>query len=86
MPPPVRPVELVVADDAGIRRDIDSDDVKRAFPGLPSVDAQARLRYQAARDVAAYETIRHVFPRFVPPCMRGGEGGRRAPEKMSRVV
>lgn len=62
------PSPVLVDDDAPLRRDTDSDDVRRVYPDLPtSGDTLARNRYAARRDWDAYVSIRDRFPAFTPP-------------------
>ena len=68
MPPP----PLVVDDDAGVRRDVCSADVRRVHPDLPlNGTPEDRLWHQRACDARAYALIRARFPDFLPP----GESG-----------
>lgn len=51
-----------------IRRDIDSDDMRRVHPEVTRQKTPQELRAHLARcDAKAYETIRHQFPQFTPP-------------------
>lgn len=59
-PPPVK------VDDAGVRHDVLSDDVRRVHPDLPSTPA-ARNAHLARCDAKAYASIRARFPDFTPP-------------------
>jgi hypothetical protein len=63
---PLRPPPLAVADE-GIRRDVDSDDVRRVHPDLPPSSADARFSHLCACDERAYATIRDRLPHFTPP-------------------
>lgn len=64
----LRPAPLVIDDDAGVRRDVCCDDVRRVHPDLP-VDASPadRLAYLRRCDARAYACIRARFPAFTPP-------------------
>ena len=60
-------------DDAPVRRDLDSTDVRAVHPDLPLGafdDASARRQYLEALDRMAYEKIRRQFPEFRPPALR----------------
>lgn len=61
-----RPPPLAVADDAPLRRDVDSDTVRAVYPDLPAT-ARARNAYLAARDWRAYRAVAGRFPGFTPP-------------------
>lgn len=63
--PPPRPPTVHVGGER-VRRDVDSEDVRRVHPDLPSTPA-ARLAHQAACDAAAYEQVRERFPALTPP-------------------
>jgi hypothetical protein len=62
----MRPPTVVVDDDAPLRRDVNSDTVRRVYPDLPAT-ADARNAYLAARDQRAYRAIAARFPRLTPP-------------------
>ena len=62
--PPRRPPPVAV-DDAVVRRDVDSADVRRVYPDLPATPA-ARNAFLARLDREAHATIRGRFPDFVP--------------------
>lgn len=62
----IRPSPLRVNDDAPLRRDTDSEDMRRIFPDLPST-AHDRNVLLSQCDRLAYDTIRHDFPQFTPP-------------------
>ena len=66
--PAPRPPSIAVDDDAPLRRDVDSVDMRRVHPDLP-VDATPddRNAHQRACDARAYERIRARFPAFRPP-------------------
>ena len=61
------PVAVDDAADAPVRRDVNSDDVRRVHPDLPQ-NATARRAYLARCDAKAYEdSVLSQFPTFVPP-------------------
>jgi hypothetical protein len=53
----MRPPPLVVDDDH-FRHDIDSDDVRRVYPDLPTGDARERLLFLERCDMRAFEAQR----------------------------
>ena len=62
-----RPPQLCVDDDAPVRRDVLSGDVRAVHPEVaahPDADRVAHLR---DCDERAYATIRDRFPAFTPP-------------------
>lgn len=61
------PPPLEVDDDAPVRRDVDSDDVRRVHPDLPEGDADARRAHQARCDADAYERERCTATLVPPP-------------------
>ena len=61
----IRPSPLHVDDDAPMRQDTDSEDIRRIFPDLPA-SAHGRNMLLAQCDRIAYDTIRHAFPGFMP--------------------
>ena len=63
----IRPPPVLVddADDAPIRHDINSDDVRRAYPDLP--EGTGRNSFVSLCDYRAYRAIFHAFPDFRPP-------------------
>lgn len=65
-----RPPNVVVDDDV-VRRDIDSDDMRRVHPDLPLDDPKKRMAHQQCCDLMAYRSIRNAFPGFTPPGARG---------------
>lgn len=68
-----RPPALVVDEDADVRRDVCSVDVRRVHPDLPlDGTPEDRLAHQRACDARAYALIRARFPGFSPP---GGDAG-----------
>lgn len=50
---PPRPPALLLDDDAAVRSDLDSDDVRRVYPTLPATSAD-RLSLLLQRDARAY--------------------------------
>ena len=64
----IRPPPVVVddADEAPIRHDINSEDVRRTYPDLPRRTTERTL-FVSMCDYQAYRTIRHLFPDFRPP-------------------
>lgn len=56
-----RPPLLHVADDAPLRQDVDSDDVRRVYPSLPATP-QERTALLRARDAEAYRAVKNAFP------------------------
>lgn len=77
-----RPPNVVVDDDV-LRRDIDSDDMRRVHPDLPLDDPKKRLVHQQCCDLRAYGTIRHSLPDFTPP---GGLAARLHPAARAQVM
>ena len=63
-PPPVLTDD---ADDAPIRHDINSEDIRRTYPDLPV--GGDRNSFVSLCDYLAYKTIRHLFPDFRPQCI-----------------
>ena len=63
---------ITVEEDAPVRRDVDSDDVRRTHPELPC-SYQERIRYLMSLDLEAYAEIKHQFPDFTPPGFRRPE-------------
>ena len=63
----VRPAPLDVDDDAPMRHDILSDDVRRVHPDLPFTNARDRMSHQHTCDRDAYASIVATFPGFTPP-------------------
>ena len=59
-------MQVAVEDDAPLRRDVDSADVRAVYPDLPP-SPRARNAYLHARDVRAYLSIKTRFPEFTPP-------------------
>ena len=58
--------QVVVDDDAPMRRDVDSADVRTVYPDLPD-SPRSRNAYLQARDQRAYLAIRSAFPGMKPP-------------------
>ena len=54
-PPPVR------VDDGDVRRDVDSDDVRRVYPRLPATPAECNAMLRAL-DLDAYRATPSAFP------------------------
>jgi len=50
---PLRPPALLVDDDAAVRSDLDSDDVRRVYPTLPATSGE-RLTLLLECDARAY--------------------------------
>jgi hypothetical protein len=63
------PPPLYVDDDAPIRHDVDSDDVRRVHPDLPST-AQGRLEHLRRCDDLAFASVCERFPELCPPAHR----------------
>ena len=62
-PPPLRVDDSL---DSPVRRDVDSEEVRRVYPDLPRpASAQERARHLRACDAEAYERERGVA--FPPP-------------------
>ena len=66
VPPP-----LDVDDDAPVRRDVVSEDVRKAYPDMESSCSTSAERLDSLRrnDEKAFERIRHRFPKFTPPSL-----------------
>ena len=66
----IRPPPVLVddTDDAPIRHDINSEDIRRTYPDLPY--GGDRNSFVTRCDHEAYRTIRHLFPEFRPQCTR----------------
>ena len=62
----VRPPPLRVDDDAPLRQDTDSEDMRRTFPDLP-LTAHDRNALLTQCDRLAYDRIRRDLPAFTPP-------------------
>ena len=62
----VRPPPIEV-DDEECRRDIESDEMRKVNPDLPSGDSRARIDFLVQCDYDAYCHIRNDFPAFLPP-------------------
>ena len=60
------PLRIVVDDDAPMRTDVDSDDVRTVHPDLPDTP-HARNEYLARRDDIAYGEVCQRFPQLLPP-------------------
>ena len=58
----------LTVDDDTIRHDINSDDVRRVYPDLPSTPVE-RLGFLKDCDRQAYERIRNQYPLLRPPNM-----------------
>lgn len=56
----------IVTDDEVVRRDIDSDDMRRVHPDLPST-TEGRLQHVIECDWNAYQSITATHPLFFPP-------------------
>ena len=68
LPPP----PLVVDDESRVRRDIESDDVRRTFPDMPVQCTSAqRNAFLSRLDQRAYDSIRGTTPGFTPPPLQG---------------
>ena len=63
------PVLVDDAEDAPIRHDINSDDIRRTYPDLPR-RVEDRNTFVSLCDHWAYQTISHTFPDFRPPTIR----------------
>lgn len=74
------PVLIDDADDAPIRHDINSEDIRRTYPDLPI--GGDRNSFVSLCDIHAYKTIRHLFPDFRPQCIQD----TAAPSKPTSVA
>lgn len=75
-----RPPPLRVDDDAPVRRDVDSDDVRRVHPELSNLKASsARHAHLQACDERAYERVRTRFPLLTPPWSSDCDDGPPVP-------
>jgi hypothetical protein len=61
-----RPPMLFVDDDAPMRCDVDSDDVRRVYPDLPAT-VEGRLAHLRLCDDLAFSSVRDRFPELLPP-------------------
>ena len=59
-------MQVTVDENAPLRRDVDSADVRATYPDLPD-SPRARNAYLQRRDRHAYLAIRSQFPGFMPP-------------------
>lgn len=63
----MKPLQITVNDDE-IRRDVDSDCVRRSFPELNESDTHLDRNVQMMKnDILAYVSISREFPKFYPP-------------------
>ena len=73
--PPFPAVTIEVDDDAPVRRDVCSDEMRAVHPDLPA-SPRARLAHQRRCDVLAYETeLAARYPGFTPPGSAGWARG-----------
>lgn len=66
---PFPPVTVEIDDDAPVRRDVCSDEMRAVHPDLPA-SPRARLQHQRRCDVRAYNAeLSDRYPEFTPPGM-----------------